>query len=183
MYVDDHHGLVPPNRSIWNGVWRSSPDSWIGSSSAPNDTNFMPIAQGMLFKYDYNRSVALYHCPADHSTVVGHSSLQRTRSYSMNGNLGGRTNEVQNTVNRAEAIPSRRSSLGSWTRLSDSIDDAHFLVWPYPDIRWVNLPAGRPGSWGCSPLPMGTPRSGPGSGPRSSARRPAIGSWPKTRRT
>ncbi|MCZ7641028.1 MAG: hypothetical protein M5U12_36230 [Verrucomicrobia bacterium] len=25
----------------------------------------------------------------------------------------------------------------------DSIDDGHFLVWPSPDTRWVNLPAAR----------------------------------------
>ncbi|MCZ7641024.1 MAG: hypothetical protein M5U12_36210 [Verrucomicrobia bacterium] len=25
----------------------------------------------------------------------------------------------------------------------DSIDDGHLLVWPRPDTRWVNLPAGR----------------------------------------
>jgi len=25
----------------------------------------------------------------------------------------------------------------------DSIDDAHFLTWPEPDERWVNMPAGR----------------------------------------
>ena len=148
MYVDDNHGLVPPNRSVWNGVWRSSPDSWIGSSSAPNDTNFLPIAEGLLFKYDYNRSVALYHCPADHSTVVGHPTVQRTRSYSMNGNLGGRTNEVQNTVQRADAILAPAKLFVFVDEADDSIDDAHFLVWPYPDTRWVNLPAGRHGQLG-----------------------------------
>ena len=30
----------------------------------------------------------------------------------------------------------------------DSIDDAHFLTWPNPDNRWVNLPAGRHGNVG-----------------------------------
>jgi prepilin-type processing-associated H-X9-DG protein len=25
----------------------------------------------------------------------------------------------------------------------DSIDDAHFLTWPDPDDRWVNMPADR----------------------------------------
>jgi type II secretory pathway pseudopilin PulG len=38
MYVDDHHGFVPPNRALLtNGAWRSTPDSWIGNSSAPHE--------------------------------------------------------------------------------------------------------------------------------------------------
>ena len=141
--MDDFQGRVPPNRSLFtNGVWRSTPDSWIGSSSAPDDLDTRPIQQGLLFQYDYNRSVALYRCPADRSKVINSSRL-RTRSYSMNGNLGGRTNEVQNTVTRADAIPNPAKLLVFIDEAEDSIDDAHFLVWPAPDTRWVNLPAGR----------------------------------------
>lgn len=148
LYVDDFQGRVPPNRSLLtNGVWRSTPDSWIGSSSALYDTSFASIEQGLLFKYDYNRSVALYHCPADRSKVVNSNRL-RTRSYSMNGNLGGRTNEVQNNVLRADAIPDPAKLFVFIDEAEDSIDDAHFLVWPNPDTRWVNLPAGRHGQTG-----------------------------------
>jgi prepilin-type N-terminal cleavage/methylation domain-containing protein/prepilin-type processing-associated H-X9-DG protein len=148
MYVDDHNGLVPPNRSaITNGAWRSTPDSWIGNSSAPLDTTFAPIQQGLLFKYDYNRSVALYHCPADKSTVRN-STMLRTRSYSMSGCLGGRTNEVQSTVERASAIPDPATLFVFIDENEDSIDDAHFLTWPEPDDRWVNMPADRHGQVG-----------------------------------
>lgn len=148
LYVDDFQGRVPPNRSLWtNGVWRSTPDSWIGSSSAPHDTDTRPIEQGLLFRYDYNRSVALYRCPADKSRVRTPQGRElarrRTRSCSMNGNLGGRTNEVQNTVDRADAIPNPARLFVFIDEAEDSIDDAHFLVWPAPDTRWVNLPAGR----------------------------------------
>src|SRR5262249_18704949 len=87
LYVDDHNGFVPPNRSERLDVWRSTPDSWIGSSSAPTDTDFKPIQQGLLFQYDYNRSLGLYHCPSDKSRVVSadgaSTGLLRTRSYSM----------------------------------------------------------------------------------------------------
>ena len=124
LYVGDFQGRVPPNRSVLtNGVWRSTPDSWIGSSSAPDDLDTRPIQQGLLFQYDYNRAVALYHCPADRSKVV-HSSRPRTRSYAMNGNLGGRTNEVQNTVARADAIPNPAKLLVFIDEAEDSIDDA-----------------------------------------------------------
>ena len=66
----------------------------------------------------------------------------------MNGNLGGRTNEVQNTVSRADAIPNPAKLFVFIDEAEDSIDDAHFLVWPNPDTRWVNLPAGRHGQTG-----------------------------------
>ncbi|MCZ7639334.1 MAG: type II secretion system GspH family protein [Verrucomicrobia bacterium] len=148
MYVDDFQGRVPPNRSVRvQGVWRSTPDSWIGFSSAPHDPDPRPIEQGVLFRYNYNRSLALYRCPADRSrarTVDGRQlAPRRTRSYSMNGNLGGRTNEVQNTVARYQAIPNPAQLFVFIDEAEDSIDDAHFLVWPNPDTRWVNLPAGR----------------------------------------
>jgi prepilin-type N-terminal cleavage/methylation domain-containing protein len=147
LYTDDHNGYVPPNRSELVDTWRSTPDSWIGGSSAPRDTDFTAIQQGLLFKYDYNRSLALYHCPADGSKVVLADGTQtgqlRTRSYSMSGCVGGRTNEVQNTVLRADAIPNPAQIFVFIDEHEDSIDDAHFLTWPNPDDRWVNLPADR----------------------------------------
>lgn len=143
LYVEDWGGLLPPNRSVYsNGIWRSTPDSWIGSSSATHDLDTRPIEEGLLFRYGYNRSVTLYRCPADRSRVVN-SLLRRTRSYAMNGNLHGRTNEVQATVDRLQAIPHPASLFVFIDEAEDSIDDAHFLVWPNPDPRWVNLPAGR----------------------------------------
>jgi len=153
LCVDDQNGLVPPNRSLLvGGIWRSTPDSWIGSSSAPYDTDFLPIEQGLLFKYDYNRSLAVYHCPADKSTVRllngQNTGLLRTRSYSMSGCLGGRTNEVQNTVLRAGDIPNASQLFVFIDENQDSIDDAHFLTWPTPDDRWVNMPADRHGQLG-----------------------------------
>ncbi|MGO8679251.1 MAG: prepilin-type N-terminal cleavage/methylation domain-containing protein [Limisphaerales bacterium] len=153
LYVDDNNGLVPPNRSVLtNGIWRSTPDSWIGSSSAPYDQTFLPIQQGLLFKYDYNRSLPVYHCPDDKSTVRlpggRNTSLPRTRSYSMSGCLGGRTNEVQHTVTRAGDIPDTARLFVFIDENQDSIDDAHFLTWPAPDDRWVNMPADRHGQLG-----------------------------------
>ncbi len=149
MYVDDWSGRVPPNRSVLTpGAWRSTPDSWIGGSSAPFDTDFTAIEQGLLFKYDYNRSVRLYHCPTDKSRVRDIQTgkelpMLRTRSYSMSGCLGGRTNEVQNTVALSSQIPAPSRLFVFICEHEDSIDDAHFLTWPEPDNRWVNMPADR----------------------------------------
>jgi prepilin-type N-terminal cleavage/methylation domain-containing protein/prepilin-type processing-associated H-X9-DG protein len=149
MYVDDHGGAVPPNQSVnLGGVWRSTPDSWIGHSSAPHDTEVTNIQAGLLFQYDYNRSLALYRCPGDKSRTAGPKPAPRTRSYSMNGNLGGRTNEVQQTITRESEIERPAGLFVFVDEHEDSIDDAHFLVWPEPDERWVNLPAGRHGNTG-----------------------------------
>ena len=153
LYADDHNGMVTPNRSVLtNGVWRSTPDSWIGSSSAPYDDTFLPIQEGLLFQYDYNRSLAIYHCPADKSTVHRlngqNTGMLRTRSCSMSGCLGGRTNEVQTTIQRAADIPQPARLFVFIDENQDSIDDAHFLTWPAPDERWVNMPADRHGQSG-----------------------------------
>ncbi len=150
MYVDDARNFVPPNRSVFtNGAWRSTPDSWIGESSAPYDTDFVPIQHGLLFKYDYNRAVATYHCPADKSRVATLQGkplpMLRTRSYSMTGCLGGNyyTNKQPETIVRASEIVEPSTLFVFIDEGEDSIDDAHFLVWPYPDDRWVNMPAAR----------------------------------------
>lgn len=148
MYVDDNQDRVPPNVSILtNNAWRSSVDSWIGNSNAMLDTTYDPIKNGLLFRYDYNKSLNLYRCPADTSKVKGSRTL-RTRSYSMNGNMGGRTNEIQFTVATTRAIPDPSHLFVFIDEAEDSIDDAHFLVWLFPDERWVNLPAGRHGNIG-----------------------------------
>ena len=153
MYVGDHNDFVPPNRSEnTNGAWRSSSDSWIGSSSAPHDASTINIEKGLLFKYDYNRSLATYHCPSDRSRVQTLTGkvlpMHRTRSYSMSGCWGGRTNEVQNTILRLGEAPNPGELFVFIDENEDSIDDAHFLTWPNPDDRWVNLPADRHGQLG-----------------------------------
>jgi hypothetical protein len=65
-----------------------------------------------------------------------------------NGDLSERNNELQNTVDRADATPNRAKFFVFVEEAEDSIDNARFLVWPNPDIRWVNLPAGRRGQLG-----------------------------------
>jgi prepilin-type N-terminal cleavage/methylation domain-containing protein/prepilin-type processing-associated H-X9-DG protein len=148
LYVNDHNDRVPPNLSSnTGGIWRSTPDSWIGGSSALFDTDTHAIEQGLLFRYDYNRSLQTYRCPGDRSrvrTVQGRELAQsRTRSFSMSGCLGGRESEVQRVVQRLSDVPQPAGLFVFVDEQEDSIDDAHFLTWPEPDDRWVNVPAGR----------------------------------------
>jgi prepilin-type N-terminal cleavage/methylation domain-containing protein len=68
--LGDHGDRLPPGVSTNDqGIWRSTPDSWIGWSSAPYDQDAKPIQDGLLFREDYNRAVATYLCPADRSKV------------------------------------------------------------------------------------------------------------------
>lgn len=148
MYAEDHHGALVPNLALrTNGAWRSTPDSWTGLSSAPHDPTSQNIASGALCRLGYAPNVQLFHCPADRATVRdlrGHDlGLPRSRSYGMNGNLGGRTNEAQTTVTHQFQIRSPSQLLVLIDEHADSIDDGHFLVWSMPDDRWVNLPADR----------------------------------------
>ncbi|WCJ60620.1 prepilin-type N-terminal cleavage/methylation domain-containing protein [Fontisphaera persica] len=154
MYAQDHLGALVSNLALHtNGAWRSAPDSWTGLSSAPHDATGQNIAGGALCRLGYAANVQLFRCPADQSTVRDlrgqDLGLPRTRSYGMNGNVGGRTNEAQATVNRLYQIrnPSRLFVLID--EHAESIDDGHFLVWSAPDERWVNLPADRH-SRGCN---------------------------------
>jgi prepilin-type N-terminal cleavage/methylation domain-containing protein len=44
MYTDDHAGWVPENQAeLYRGIWRSTPNSWTGPSSAPFDTDTFAI--------------------------------------------------------------------------------------------------------------------------------------------
>ncbi len=148
LYTDDYHGHLPSNQAVLlDEVWRSTPDSWIGFSNAARDTSLAPIEQGLFHRLDYNRTPGLYRCPADKAPVRNRTGgmlrQKRTRSYALNGNLAGRPAETQVTVQRLDAIPEPARLFTFLDEAEESIDDGHFLVWPAPDFRWVNLPAGR----------------------------------------
>jgi prepilin-type N-terminal cleavage/methylation domain-containing protein/prepilin-type processing-associated H-X9-DG protein len=68
---------------------RFSPINWIsGSMTGVDATNVNLIKIGLL--YPYNQSFAIYHCPADRSTVVlGGVRMERVRSYSINSYMNG----------------------------------------------------------------------------------------------
>jgi prepilin-type N-terminal cleavage/methylation domain-containing protein/prepilin-type processing-associated H-X9-DG protein len=92
MYADDNADYLVPNNWIdstsigMNGLVISNfgQTSWC-PGSARTDTNTSNIQLGMLFPY--NTSTAIYHCPADLSTIEdanGNPLPQlRTRSYNM----------------------------------------------------------------------------------------------------
>lgn len=148
IYVNEHRGILPLNlASETSGVWRSSPDSWTGDSHAPGDAGPDRLRNGSLWRAGVLRSAGVFRCPDDRSRIVA-ARVPRNRSYSMNGNLAGRTNEAQRVVLHESEIESPSRVFVFIDEHKDSIDDGHFLVWSNPDDRWVNLPADRHGQAG-----------------------------------
>ena len=92
LYAVDNQDLLPPNDSVMymGGGIASSNISWC-PDHARTDTNTVDLRSGVLFQY--NTSVAIYHCPADKSTVDtagGQPTTQlRNRSYNMSQSANG----------------------------------------------------------------------------------------------
>lgn len=153
LYVEDNDDKVPLNIAApITGVWRSTPNSWIGDSSAPHDPDTARIENGSFFKGNYNRTMQLYRCPADRTRVRSVAGVElgmkRTRSYSMNANLGAPQAD-QPVVFRAAAIREPARLFVFLDEHEVFIDDASFTVNPTPADTWSNIPADRH-SRGCN---------------------------------
>lgn len=93
LYAVDYTDILPPNNSIsdlLSGNALASAASWC-TNIAPLDANPAGIQNALLFVY--NTSLAIYHCPADRSTISlpdgTKSSQLRLRSYNMNLSING----------------------------------------------------------------------------------------------
>jgi prepilin-type N-terminal cleavage/methylation domain-containing protein len=92
LYAVDNQDVLPPNNSIMS---LTHDVVTAGVSWCPDhpriDTNTFDIEQGVLFQY--NRSVTIYHCPADRSTIEGPNGEKltqlRNRSYNMSQSVNG----------------------------------------------------------------------------------------------
>src|ERR1051326_23276 len=97
LYALDHADRLPPNnfvydvdtgRPLWGAF--STNVTWC-PGLAPYDTTTANIERGLLF--GYNRSVGIYHCPADKSTVQTTQGerlpMLRTRSYNLSNAING----------------------------------------------------------------------------------------------
>jgi prepilin-type N-terminal cleavage/methylation domain-containing protein/prepilin-type processing-associated H-X9-DG protein len=97
LYANDNQDVLTPNNFVYDlstggplpGM--SLSDTWCAGNTRTDDT-LTNIQNGLLFPY--NRSTALYHCPADRSTIETSSGTKlsqlRTRSYSMSQSVNGK---------------------------------------------------------------------------------------------
>jgi prepilin-type processing-associated H-X9-DG protein len=97
LYADDNNDILPPNNFVYD-ISTGGPlpgtswsDTWCpGNTRLDNTTT--NIENGLLFRY--NRSTAIYHCPADRSTIETPGGVKlpqlRTRSYNMSQSVNGK---------------------------------------------------------------------------------------------
>jgi prepilin-type N-terminal cleavage/methylation domain-containing protein/prepilin-type processing-associated H-X9-DG protein len=98
LYVVDNNDYFVPNNSIAIFLSDGSPPnmsfdglSWLPDVDADTETDPSNIVNGLLFTY--NRSLPIYHCPSDRSTLqtLGGQPLSqsRWRSYNMSQSVNG----------------------------------------------------------------------------------------------
>ena len=146
MYPDENGGLLPPQIvEAGGGNGQSdSPGSWV-FRNAVDDLTASNIARGVLFPYV--RSAAIYHCPADKSTVTGHKGLLRTRSYSLNWYLASDVPKEFYTprvkLRYSEIVSPGPSQVYAFIDEDDrTINDGTFFS-PESWAMWGDLPAVR----------------------------------------
>ncbi len=167
LYAVDNQDLLPPNDSVMslNDAVLSKSISW-SPDHARTDTNSVDLESGVLFPY--NRSVGIYHCPADFSTVEAPDGQKlprlRNRSYNMSQSVNGYPEYLINLQ-----MPGL-SDIPYWKKLSeirrpnpsqlfvfidehqDTLLDAQFGnpvgIPVFPPI-WFDMPSDRHNQGGC----------------------------------
>ena len=159
LYADDFQDVLAPNDSIYDIMGRTGGTfeqqiSWC-QGSARTDTNTAELQKGLL--YSYSKSVGIYHCPADLSTVDGFPAIYRNRSYNMSQAVNGLGLLVMPPDNLAVDVVQRCFlKFSSITNPSpshlfvfidenkDTLYDAQF-GYPMPnyDYAWWDIPSDR----------------------------------------
>jgi len=154
MYADDHGGRLVPVFYFFRGEINTN--AWVRGSMDDDTSVYPPIEPGVLDStnlngivlgslYSYNRSVGVYHCPADKSAV---GAVLRVRSYSLNGWMGGTWVKGQSNymVFKREQDIVRPPPSGAWVFIDEherSINDGWFAVDMKGDRGLLDAPATR----------------------------------------
>ncbi|MCL4785540.1 MAG: DUF1559 domain-containing protein [Verrucomicrobia bacterium] len=146
MYPDDHGlKLVPNGDGFGSPGWV---DGWLKTTLDATNVNLLKSPKGLL--WEYNRSLAIYRCPADVSTVkLGATPIPRVRSVAMNGSMNGTgwyNDRVRNTFFTFRKLsdisrPSPAQAFVFVDEHPEGIDDGYFLVDLEHRGAWANLPA------------------------------------------
>ena len=133
LYAEDNNGVIPENAGL--------PGSWVWGN-AKLDTTTSNIQAGVI--YPYSTSVAIYHCPADRSTVTGTTQL-RFRSYSMCVWIYGDDPSAQPSVRSLSQIlhPGPARTFIFADENEGSIDNGSLFVFQPGQWVWVNWPSTR----------------------------------------
>ena len=153
LYATDFNDFWPPNQV---GGFVSAPSGTNGPSTVTNTNSWCPgiapedaslAATVMLGNiYNYNKVPAIYHCPADLSTVDEQPNVPRTRSFCMDISLS--CADAASTYYKFTGIiqPPPGNLFVFIDTQEDDIWDATFGIFPpdspYADY-WLDLPADR----------------------------------------
>jgi prepilin-type N-terminal cleavage/methylation domain-containing protein/prepilin-type processing-associated H-X9-DG protein len=147
MYADDNHELLPSNATVLTAGnregWIATADAWV-NGNAFADTASSNVEHGVLFPY--NRSVGIYKCPVDRSTVRDQGKMPRFRSVSMNCYMNDTPALSDRSCwHKLSQIqePSPAKAFVFIDEHENSIDNARFTVAMIGDWRWLDFPATR----------------------------------------
>jgi prepilin-type N-terminal cleavage/methylation domain-containing protein/prepilin-type processing-associated H-X9-DG protein len=147
LYVVDYNDYFVPNNSIANfssASLNANGLSWLPDLNAVAEINPSNIINGLLFSY--NRSLPIYHCPADQSTLQTpggqHLPQLRWRSYNLSQSVNG----------YPQGIPLYYGIIPAWTKYTEIrhpipgelfvlIDESANTI---SDAEFGNPPAGSP---------------------------------------
>jgi prepilin-type N-terminal cleavage/methylation domain-containing protein/prepilin-type processing-associated H-X9-DG protein len=152
LYASDNDDFLPPNQvggfvsgaNSTNALTSATNvDSWC-PGVAPEDPTPANVEAGLIFPY--NKSPAIYHCPADQSKVDGYPDLLRARSYTMEIGLACTNTTGSYMKFTAIAQPPPAGIFVLIDEQEAAIWDATFGYWPpgsYYSDYWLDLPADR----------------------------------------
>lgn len=148
LYATDNNGWLAPNKAN-TPIKTTEPDCWV-AGGAKIDENATNIQRSSFFQY--NTSIAIYHCPSDLSKVTGLPIL-RFRSYSMSyPYMNGDPNPLPYRIFRREtdiSAPGPANSSVFWDENEDSINNAAMFIAAPDSLKWEDWPASRHSS-GCT---------------------------------
>jgi prepilin-type N-terminal cleavage/methylation domain-containing protein len=139
MYAEDNNDKFPlaslfdTSSPQKDSVWMTGRMDW----DVNNHSNWDPeedIKKSLLFPY-CGRSLAIFKCPADKSTIVvpGRGPLARARSMSMNQHVGGF---------ETGGIPPHLTTLRFFKRFSDMTEPGPSGTWVFLDVREDSVNSG-----------------------------------------
>jgi prepilin-type N-terminal cleavage/methylation domain-containing protein/prepilin-type processing-associated H-X9-DG protein len=147
MYIGDSGNVAPPNMYDKNNssmaTIQSLPGSWVLGNTQSDQTS-SNVQSGVLFPYV--KSVAVYHCPADNSTVLGTPGLLRFRSYAMSIHFNSDPGIDLFGPTPVKSLSQLTNTAALFLFLDEnesSIDDGVFGIYPQPSTEWCNLVSDR----------------------------------------
>ena len=140
MYGDDNREFLPPNNKA---VTPADGEAWI-YGDVQVETTPIKIQQGVLFQY--NKSIAIYVCPADRSkTTTRGQNVPITRSYAMSSEMGTRDQIKYTQIIRPPPVQAVvfMDEADNLENPSAPINDGNLGIRKYPAKYWADSPSKR----------------------------------------